>query len=326
MRLWSAAKSRMRVWLQPARAEQDMATELQFHVEKYAEDLVCAGVPRDEALRRAYIAFGGVEKLKEECRETNGKQWLQESAQDLRYGWRMLRKNPGFTAVVVLTLALGIGANTAIFSVVYAVLLKPLPYAQSNQLYNVFQERVEDSNAKTGWSFSNFEDLQKTNTIFTSMAGAQFHQLTMTGRGDPSVLNTSVVTSDFFSVFGERPLAGRLFLPEDGRPGSSPVVILSENLWRGTFAADPQIFGSSITSMPCICHNSCDDTSAVVVTRSRSPHHWCCSGLPSGMNRLVKNRQNAGLSRPQPMRTKLTSVSASNRSASDCARALPPRP
>ena len=223
-----------------------MDEELQFHVAKYAEDLVRAGVGREEAVRLARVEFGGVEKIKEECRETSGWQWPQELGQDIRYGLRMLRKNWGFTTVAVLTLALGVGANTAIFSVVYAVLLKPLPYANAQQLFNVFQEQKKDSSAKTGWSYLNFAEVRKQNTVFSGMAGAQRHQLTLTGRGEPRVVDTSVVTPEFFSVFGEKPLAGRIFFDEDGRAGAPPVVMLSENLWRGQFGADEKIIGQSI--------------------------------------------------------------------------------
>ena len=178
--------------------------------------------------------------------------WLQprrleeDLMQDVRYGARMLRRTPGFTAVAVLTLALGIGANTAIFSVVYAVLLKPLPFAKSGELFNVFEAQPADGIPATGWSFANFEDLRARNHVFSEMAGSQQHQLTLTGRGEPSVLHTSVVTPELFSLFGEPPLAGRVFEPGDGKPGAAPVVLLSESLWRTTFGADPAIVGGSI--------------------------------------------------------------------------------
>ena len=246
VRVWSGVKSRIRSLAERESVEREMDEELRFHVERYAEDLLRRGVGREEAMRRARVEFGGVEKLKEECREASGWQWMEELAQDIRYGLRMLRKNPGFTAVAVLTLALGVGANTAIFSVVYAVLLKPLPYAHAEQLFNVFQEQAQDSSAKTGWSYLNFEELRTGNGVFSAMAGAQQHQLTLTGHGEPAVINTSVVTPEFFSLFGEKPIAGRLFFDEDGKSGAPPVVILGENLWRGLFGADEKIIGSAI--------------------------------------------------------------------------------
>jgi putative ABC transport system permease protein len=171
---------------------------------------------------------------------------LDDIARDLRYGMRTLRRNPGFTAVAVLTLALGIGANTAIFSVVYATVLKPLPYAAPAQLFNVFQAKAADGVGGAGWSYLNFTDLREQSRVFTDLAGAQHHQLTLTGRGDPIVVNTSVVTPELFSVFGVKALAGRTFSPDDGKRGALPVVLLSEALWRGFFHADPAILGASI--------------------------------------------------------------------------------
>jgi len=226
--------------------ESGMDAELKFHIEAYAEDLVRSGLPRQEAMRRARLEFGGIERAKEECREARGVTFFESLAQDLRYGLRMLRKSPGFTAVAVLPLALGIGANTAIFSVVYAVVLKPLPYANSEQLFNVFEVQPQQGVRGTGWSYANFAELREQNSVFSEMTGSQHHQLTLTGRDEPSVVNTSVVTAELFSAFGEKPLAGRVFFSDDGKPGAPPVVILSENLWRGSFGADPSLIGSSI--------------------------------------------------------------------------------
>lgn len=171
---------------------------------------------------------------------------MQMLAQDARFACRMLHRNPGFTVVAVLTLALGIGANTAIFSVVHALLLKPLPYGRSDQLFNVFQAKPQDGVTGTGWSYPNFEDLRARNTTFSEMAGSQKHQLTLTGRGEPAVVDTSVVTPGLFSLLGETPLSGRIFVSDDGKRGAAAVVILSEQLWRARFAADPDIIGSSI--------------------------------------------------------------------------------
>ena len=134
-----------------------------------------------------------------------------------RYAGRMLRRNPGFTAVAVLALALGIGANTAIFSVVYAVVLKPLPYAHAEQLFNVFQAKPQDGVTGTGWSYLNYTELRDHNDVLSDTTGAQKHQLTLTGRGKPSVVDTSVVTAGFFSLFGEKALAGRTFNDDDGK-------------------------------------------------------------------------------------------------------------
>ncbi len=166
--------------------------------------------------------------------------------QDLRYGLRVLAKAPGFTLVSVLTLALGIGANTAIFSIIYAVLLKPLPFANPEQLVNVFDARPQEGVAKTGLSYLNFSECRKQNEVFSEMAGSQAHDLTLTGAGDPSIVHTVVVTPEIFSLLEAKPIVGRTFMSEDGKGGAAPVVILTENLWRSRFGGDPNLIGRSI--------------------------------------------------------------------------------
>jgi len=204
------------------------------------------GLPLEEARRAARIKLGGVTQLKETNRELRGLPFIETFFQDARYALRMLRKNPGFTAVAVLTLALGIGANTAIFSVVYAVLLKPLPYANPDQLVSAFAADTQEGVPEDGTSYPNFEEWRAQNHVFSELATIDFHQLTLTGRGEPSEVNTCVVTPEHFAVLDVKPLQGRVFFPEDGKRGAPPVVIVSENLWRGTLGADPKILGSSI--------------------------------------------------------------------------------
>src|SRR6266849_1570210 len=238
--------SRTRTWLSPRQEVQDFDHELETHLEMLTEENVRRGMAPEDAKRAARIRLGGLTQLKETNRELQGLPTIETLLQDTRFAFRMLRKNPSFTAVAVLTLALGIGANTAIFSVVYAVVLKPLPYPKSDQLFNVFEVKPQDGITGTGWSYMNFAELREQNGVFSEMAGSQNHQLTLTGRGEPSVVNTSVVTPELFSLFGEKPLAGRTLVREDGKPGAPPVVILSEDLWRGSFAADPKIIGRSI--------------------------------------------------------------------------------
>ncbi len=196
--------------------------------------------------RAARIRLGGHTQLKETNRELHGLPILETFLQDTRYAFRMLRKNPGFTAVAILTLALGIGANTAIFSVVYAVLLKPLPYTNPEQLFTAFQANTQQGIAETGCSYPNFEEWRTQNHVFSELAGILGHQLTLTGRGEPSVVNTSVVTPELFVLLDVKPLAGRIFSSQDGKQGAAPVALVSEDLWRGRFGADPKITGTSI--------------------------------------------------------------------------------
>jgi predicted permease len=244
--LLSTFASRIRTWLSPRPVDQDFERELQAHLDLLTDENVRRGMNLDEARRAARLRLGGLTQLKETNRELRGLAMLEAFFQDTRYAVRMLRKNPGFTAVAVVTLALGIGANTAIFSIVYAMLLKPLPYSQPEQLLTLFEAQPQAGVKATGWSYANFAEVREQNRIFSDMAGSQKHQLTLTGRGEPSVVSTSVVTPELFSVFGQRPLMGRAFYPEDGKPGAPAAVILSENLWRGSFGADPNVIGTSI--------------------------------------------------------------------------------
>ncbi|HEV2289044.1 MAG TPA: ABC transporter permease [Candidatus Acidoferrales bacterium] len=241
---------RLRFWLRAvvhrSRTEGDMETELRFHIEARAEDLIRTGISREEALRRARMEFGGVDKTKEECREARGINLLESLLQDLRYGVRMLRKSPGFTAVAVLTLALGIGANTAIFSIVDAVLLRAFPYPDADQLVFVFNAPVKQPDALSALSYRDLRECREQNRVFSEMAGNAFHDLTLTGAGEPSIVNAADVTPEIFSLLGAKPLAGRTLAPEDGKPGAAPVAMVSENLWRSRFGANPGVIGKSI--------------------------------------------------------------------------------
>ena len=238
--------SQTRVWLSPRQVDQDFDQELEVHLDLLTEESVRRGMSPEEAKRAARIRLGGPTQLKETNRELQGLPVIETFLQDTRYAFRMLRKNPGFTAVAVLTLALGIGANTAIFSVVYAVLLKPLPYTNPEQLFTAFQANVQQGIAETGCSYLNFEEWRAQNHAFSELAGIVAHQLTLTGRVEPTVVNTSVVTPEFFALVDVKPLAGRIFFPQDGKQGAPPVALVSEDLWRGRFGADPNIIGTSI--------------------------------------------------------------------------------
>src|SRR5580700_3550253 len=167
--------------------------------------------------------------------------------QDARYGARMLRNNPGFTAVAVLTLALGIGANTAIFTIVDAVLLRSLPYPDPNQLVLMFDVPLQEPDALSSMSYRDFALCREQNAVFSEMAGNAFHDLTLTGAGEPVIVNTAAVTPEIFPLLNAKPLAGRTFRPEDGKQGAAPVAVLSENLWRTSFGSNPALIGQSIT-------------------------------------------------------------------------------
>jgi putative ABC transport system permease protein len=242
----SSFASRVRSSLFPRRITQEFEEELQNHLDSLTQENLRRGMAPAEAHRAAHVRLGGITQLKETNRQLRGLTLVETVWQDSRYALRMLRQNPGFTAVAVLTLALGIGANTAIFSVVYAVLMKPLPYAGSALIHNVSQQ-LPPSPVGGGWSYPNFAALRDQNHVFSAVAGATRHQLTLTGRGEPVEVNTAVVTEGFFSLFDAQPLAGRVFYPQDAKPGAPPAVVIGENLWRGLLGANPAIIGSAIS-------------------------------------------------------------------------------
>ncbi|HEY4907031.1 MAG TPA: ABC transporter permease [Candidatus Acidoferrum sp.] len=239
--------SRFRAQSSPETIDREFQHELDTHLELATQENISCGMTPEEAARAARVRLGGRTQLKETNRELRGLPFIETALQDLRFAFRMLRKNPGFSAIAILTLALGIGANTAIFSVVYAVLLKPLPYPGSNQLFTVFQQDVKNPKNVNGFSFLNLRDLREQSEIFSDLSGVQAHQLTLTGRGEAFNIDTSVVTPDLFTTFRVQPILGRMFIADDGKPGAAPVVVLSETLWRGSFAADPAIIGTSIS-------------------------------------------------------------------------------
>ncbi len=168
-------------------------------------------------------------------------------AQDLRYALRQLRKNPGFTTIAVFTLALGIGANAAIFSIVNAVLLQNFSYPDPDQLVLMFDVPLNQRDALSGISYRDFTQCREQNHVFSKIAGNSFHDLTLTRAGEPSIVNTADVTPEIFALLSAKPLAGRTLLPEDGKQGAAPVAVVSENLWRGRFGSDPALLGQSIT-------------------------------------------------------------------------------
>ena len=167
--------------------------------------------------------------------------------QDIRYAFRTLGKSPGFTAIVVLTLALGIGANTAIFSLVNAVLLAPLPYKQPDKLVMVWSTNVAKGYKIFPVSGGQYSEWKSENSVFESMAASSDDLYTLTGAGEPQVVIGYQFSADYFRLLGTRPVLGRTFLDEEDRPGGPDVVVLSDAIWRRTFAADPAIVGKSIT-------------------------------------------------------------------------------
>ncbi len=230
-----------------SRIESEMDEELRAHIRSRADDLERSGLPRAEAERRARIEFGGVERFKEECREALGTRLVDTVVQDMRFGLRMLRKSPGFTVVAIITLALGIGANTAIFSAVYGILLKPLDYPRSSQLVAITGAFTPQSMTGVMLSFPEFEDIRTRDQDFQQVAAWDGRPLRLTGSGAPEQLLATRVTGDYFSTLGMKPIIGRPILHSDCSAGSDRVVVISYGLWRSHFGASSAILGKAIT-------------------------------------------------------------------------------
>ena len=225
----------------------DLDKDIREHIAMEAQDNLDRGMSPEEAHHAAMRRFGSVTRVMEETREVWSVVWLEQLLQDIRYGVRTLQRSPGFTVVAILTLALGIGANSAIFSVVDAVLLRPLPYPNPEQLTLLPEANPKQGITDVGMSYPGLLELRDNNQVFSDVAGLVSHSLTLTGRGEPSEARTIVVTENFFSVFGTKPLLGRTLLPSDGQRGAAAVVVISEGMWRNQFGADPKILGNPIT-------------------------------------------------------------------------------
>ena len=236
MTLWNHFRSWTQTTFRRSRMESDMDAELRFHIESFAEDLVRAGTSREEAMRRARIEFGGIERVKEEEREARGARIVETLLQDLRFGARMLRKSPGFTAVAVLTLALGIGANTAIFSLVDGILLRPLPFAAPQNLVSI------TGTFPKGGFVAMREQVESLDTA-AYFEGPEYN---LTAQGEPLRLSGVLVSAEFFSVLGARPEIGRAFYPGEDTAGRDNYVVLSHSLLQQRFGGDPSILGHSI--------------------------------------------------------------------------------
>jgi putative ABC transport system permease protein len=239
-------KRRLRALTRKRDVERELDEELRFHIEKQVELNVARGMSHDEARRAALATFGRVENIKEECRDARGLRPIEDMWQDLRYGVRKLLKSPGFALVAVMTLAIGIGANTAIFSVVNAVLLRPLPFERPEELVRVFGTRASRSSFSRPHSYLNFNDLRTQNQTFEAMAAYTGTSAALSGAESSEQITGVLSSGDIFRVLGTRPLMGRLLEAGDERPGGSNAVVISHGLWQRRFGGDPQIVGRVI--------------------------------------------------------------------------------
>jgi putative ABC transport system permease protein len=238
----SRLRTRLASLFRRARYERELDVELRFHVDMLTEQNVRAGMPCAAARDAALRAFGAVDRVKEDVRETWLSRLAETMAQDVRYGARSLRRNPGFALVVLLTMALGIGANTAIFSVVYGVLLKPLPYEDADRLVVLHQQRPRAGVQDMRFSYKEIQDYRTARSLEDVV---ELHDMwfILLGQPEPQRVATSVVSANFFDVLGVQPLYGRTFQQADDKPGAPAVLLLSHAYWQRNFGADPSVVG-----------------------------------------------------------------------------------
>jgi predicted permease len=240
----------MRSLLHRDREEQRIDEEMRFHIEMQTAQNIKRGMSPEAARTEALRVFGGVEKAKEQVRETWVTRRLEEVVQDVRYGLRSLRKNPGFAAVVVLSLALGIGANTAIFSAVNGVLLRPLPYAGGERVMVLRQQEKLAGQNDIGIAPLEMADYRARSRSLSGIA--EYHTMTfnlvnLVRHGAPERVRTGVVSANFFTVLGVKPLLGRDFTPEDDKPGAVPALLLSYEYWQSNQGGDPAVLGKALS-------------------------------------------------------------------------------
>ena len=264
MRLFQKLRLRTRSLFERDRVEQDLSDELRFHLEKQIERKIVQGMAPEEARYAALRELGGVEQIKEECRDMRRTNFIENLIQDVRYAFRMLAKSPGFTAVVVLSLALGIGANTAIFSLMDAVMLKMLPVQQPNQLVLLtwtspgwpaaihrlggnFDRDQSGRATGTAFSYPIFEDVRTRNSVFSGVLGfADTERMTVNAGGQAGLADSQYVSGDYFSSLGVRAVLGRTLLPADDLSAANATVI-SYSYWTRRFGRVPSVVGKSIT-------------------------------------------------------------------------------
>ncbi len=252
MKWFMIFSTRLRALLGRESVLKDIEEEMRLHVEMETEANIERGMSPDDARRRALMAFGNLGVVKDKAYEVRGGGILEALLQDIRYGLRVLAKQRGFTVVAVLTLALGIGANTAIFSVVNELLLRPLPYANADRLVMLWEIAPEGRHQNTT-SRANFRTWREQSTSFESMAAFSDQRVALTGDGEPEELSVQLATPELFSVLGVEPILGRSMNEEDARPGAPTIAVLSYGIWQRRFGGDAGIIGKPITlnGTPC---------------------------------------------------------------------------
>ena len=238
---------RLRSLFRTAKVEEDLDDELRFHLEEQTQKYLRAGMSNEEALRLVRLEFGGLDQVKEQCRDARGITLLTSFAQDIRYGLRILRRSPGFTAVVVLILGLGIGANTAVFSILYAVLLRPLPYNHADRLVVVWQRMPPDTLAMVFDTYREFDEWSRASHSFEKLAAATWARAgaVLSLKGQKREILAVPVSTDFFSMLGVLPAQGRTFESDDLK--NPCTVVLAHQFWQQRLGGEPGWVGKNLT-------------------------------------------------------------------------------
>lgn len=223
--------------------DEQLDQEVSSYAAMLADEKIARGMSREQAVRAAKIELGGSDQVKEHVRDVRAGAWLQTLAQDLRFGWRMILHNPGFSGLVVLTLALGIGANTAIFSVVYGVLLRPLPYTDGSKLVVLKQQATRAKLDNVAFSPKEVFDYRDYNHTLQSVVEYHSMSFLLLGKDSAERVQTGVVSANFFDVLGTKPLLGRTFVAADESKGADAVLVLSYEYWQRHQGGDPNVVG-----------------------------------------------------------------------------------
>ena len=235
---------RLLALLRSRRFDRELESEIQAHLELAERDAIARGLSPEDARRAARRAFGSIERIKEEHRDRRSVRWIETLSKDFRYGLLLLRRDPGFAVVAISVMAIGIGANAAMFSVVDAVLLKPLPYLEPERIVRVWE--APSPTQRNGITTLNFLDWKRLSTSFEALSATRGLSASLTGQGEPARLAGMLVSTDYFDVFGVKAILGRTFRNDEDRTGTSQVVVLSHAVWQSRFAADPGILQRTI--------------------------------------------------------------------------------
>lgn len=245
MRLLRVFRRRARSLFRGTQVDRELQNELAYHLEQLTRENIAAGMDGGEARRAARRALGGAAQIAEQCRDQRRLGWLTDLRKDVQYAWRMLRKSPGFTALAVVTLALGVGASIAVYTLAESLWLRALPYPSPDRLTAIYSVHARRGELESIGQ-EDFRDWRASNNVFESMAFTEFDQKTLAGYGDAERITGRSVSEGFFEMLGVPPLLGRWFTPQEQKPGADRVVLLSHGFWIRKLGARPDVVGSAL--------------------------------------------------------------------------------